>query len=140
MYRKFEISDQEYQEIKNRKKKEKTAKIYRRLQFLEMKYQWMTNIKIAPMVDVCNDTLTDWTDIYVDKWLDWICSLNYEWRRTSKLDAIKESIVKHVDDKNVSTIKELQDWINTSQWMLFWISWLWEYCKKNWICFTKKQD
>jgi len=135
----MEISNEEILEIKERKKREKDAKIYRRLMFLEMKHQKRANREIAILLDVTVETLSHWTTIYKKGGLELLCTLKYEGRRPGVLAEFSEEIQSYVKEKNVSTLKELQAWIKSEFNLSLGIAWIQRFCKKNSIYLTKKQ-
>lgn len=138
--RKIEISPELLIEIKARKKQETNNKIYRRLLFLEMKSEGMLNLKISSYLDVTIETLSHWTNHFLTGGVERLCSLQYEGRRVSPLESIKDEIKKHVEQENVSTLKELKKWLNNEHKLSLGIAWIQRFCKKNSIFLTKKQD
>jgi len=132
------ISKHDLKEIKLRKKKEKDKKIYRRLQFLHLKYKGKTNKEISDIVGVYIDTITDWARIYSNKGLNGLCEpINYD-NRSSKIDDYINEIKQDIRENTISTIAELQDWIKKSYALEMEQSWLFRCCKKNSICLAKK--
>jgi len=112
--KKIEISAATLRQIKQKKKTKMRSKIYRRLLFLEMKHDGMTNRKIATFLDVTPENLSIWSKIYREGGLDLLCSLQYDGRRPPALDKIKAEIKKHVEANNVSALKEgLQNPVNS---------------------------
>ena len=135
---KINISKADLQKIKLKKKKEKNKQIYRRLQFLHLKYKGKTNKGIADIIGVCQDTITDWTAIYAKKGLDGLCEpINYN-NRSSKIDDYINKIKQDIRENTISTIAELQDWINEKYSIEMEQSWLFRCCKKKSICPVKK--
>ncbi len=136
----IEISEKHLQEVKKRKKKEKEIKIYRRLLFLEMKYDKKLNKDIALLLDVSIETLSHWTAIFREGGIDLLCKLHYEGRRESVMTPFTEQIKNYIDKEQISTLKSLQYWLKEELDISIGISWLQEFCKKNSIFLTKKQD
>ncbi|MBL7058042.1 helix-turn-helix domain-containing protein [Patescibacteria group bacterium] len=136
---KINISEEEFQEINNRKKKVKDKKIFRRLQFLYLKYKKKTNTEIADIVGVCSDTITNWSREYQEKGLDEFCILIDFDRRSSKIDPYIEDIKKDVKDNMISTLAELQALIKKNYDIKIGKTWTYECCKKNSICLVKKR-
>jgi transposase len=95
---------------------------------------------IASILGVSIDTITDWIKIYNKKGLAGMGLLNYDGRRTSCLDGVKLAIENVVKNKNISKIKDLQTILLTEHQISVEHSWLYRYCKKNFICLTKNQD
>ena len=136
---KITISKDDLKEIKLKKKKEKDQKIYRRLQFLHLKYKNKTNKEIADLLGVCADTITDWARIYSNEGLNSLCQpINYN-NRSAKIDKYIVRIKQDVKDNMISTLSELQNWIKENYSLEIEQSWLSRCCKKNSISLTKKR-
>jgi len=134
----IKISKLDLVKIKQRKRKEKDKKIYRRLQFLHLKYKSKTNKEIADIIGVCPDTITDWTVIYCAKGLNGLCKpINFD-RRSSKIDKYIDKIKQDVKKNTISTLVELQEWISKKYSLKYGKTWIFECCKKNSICLVKK--
>lgn len=125
-------------QISELKNKEKSNKIYRRYLYLEMSNEGMTNLKIAKLLGVCNDTLTVWKQIYEEAGLAGLAELHYEGRRISKLDKHKDTIINKIKNDNIVTLKQLQDFLRTECQTEVEQSWLHRFCKKNSIYLIKK--
>ncbi len=138
--KKLEITKEEFEEIKKKKSKEKNVKIYKRYLFLEMRHAKQLNKDIAVTLGVSAETLSHWSAIYREGGIELISQLHYEGRRTSVLTPLKEEIKKQIEEKNISTIKELNSWIKETFNVSIGESWLHEFCKKNSIYLIKKQD
>lgn len=139
MHAKIELTEAEKIELKKLKSKEKNNKIYRRYLYLEMSNKGLTNLEIAGYVGVCNDTLTDWRRIFLESGLEGMSQLNYEGRRESKLKKHEDKIRKKVEKEKVSSLAELQSFIQEKCKVDVEQSWLSRYCKKNSIFLTKRQ-
>ena len=100
----------------------------------------MTNIEISLILGVTNDTLTDWRVIFREGGFKELCKLNYDGRRTSKLEKYKKDIQSLEKDKGFSRLKDLQHWLKKEHNIETCISNLFYFCKKNSIFLTKKQD
>lgn len=137
---KITISESDFEKIKLKKRKEKDKKIYRRLQFLHLKYKNKTNKEIADITGVCADTITDWAKIYSTKGLAGLCHpINYD-NRSAKIDNYIDEIKQDIKDNMISSLSELQDWIKKNYSLEIEQSWLFRCCKKNSICLIKKPD
>jgi len=136
----IQLTKKEKEKLKELKMKEKSNKIFRRYLYVEMSNKNMTNLEIASILGVCNDTLTDWKEIFEEGGLNGLSQLHYEGRRESKLNKYKEKIRKKVEQDNVSTLKQLQDFLLKKCNIKIEQSWLSRYCKKNSIFLTKKHD
>jgi transposase len=136
----IELSEREKEELRQRKRMEKNNKIYRRYLYLEMSNRGMTNLVIASLLGVCNDTLTDWKSIFEESGIEGLSKLNYEGRRESKLNKYKEKIKKKVIEDQVGTLKEIQHFLKSEYDVEIEQSWLSRFCKKNSIFPIKKPD
>jgi len=137
---KINISKFDIEEIKLKKREEKDKKIYRRLQFLHLKYRNKTNKEIADVLGVCIDTVTDWSRIYSAEGLEGLCRpINYD-NRSAKIDNYIDRIKQDIKDNTISTLSELQSWIKKNYSLEIEQSWLFRCCKKNSICLIKKPD
>ena len=135
---KITVSESDLKKVKLRKKKEKDKKIYRRLQFLQLKHKKKKNKEIADIIGVCADTITDWARIYSAKGLTGLCQpVNYD-NRSAKIDDYIDKIKQDIKDNTISTLSELQDWISKKYALEMEQSWLFRCCKKNSIYLTKK--
>ena len=136
----IKLSVKQQKDLKELKKTEKNNKIYRRYLYVEMSHKGMTNLEIACILGICNDTLTDWKCIFEEGGLEGLSQLHYEGRRESKISQHKDEIKKKVECDNIASLKELQAFIRTEYDIEIDQSWLSRYCKKNSIFLIKKPD
>lgn len=134
----IELTEKEKKELKILKNKTKNNKIYRRYLYVGMSSEGMTNLEISSFLGVCNDTLTDWKDIFEEAGLSGLSQLKYEGRRESKLNAHKEKIKEKVNKEMIRNLKEMQHFLKTECKIEVEQSWLSRYCKKNSIFLIKK--
>ena len=139
MKRELRLTEEEIIELEKYMKEEKRVKIYRRLLFVKLKNEKKKNTEIMKIIPVSINTLSDWTTKYLKDWLKWLWILKYEWRRIGKLEENKEKIKDYVKTNIVSTLSELKNWLKQELNIDIENSWLWEFCKKNWIFLIKKQ-
>ena len=125
--------------VKEKKRKEKDAKILRRYQCLSLLHDQYPKKEVARILNVNIDTVTDWVKLYIKEGLPSIGLLKYEGRRPSALDSIKEEITAYVKKENISNLAELQMMIEKKHHLKIEHSWLSRYCKKNFISLIKKQ-
>lgn len=95
-------------------KQEKKVKLHRRLKFIQYKNKGINSGDIAAALDVCIDTLTNWTKLFLDEGFEGLCRLKYEGRRKSGLDCHKEAIRNYIQEKAPSTLAEINDWLEKS--------------------------
>ena len=132
------LSEEEQKELKQRKQTEKSIKIYRRYQYLELSNRGMTNLEIAEILDVTNDTITDWRQLFLNGGLEALSELHYEGRRESRIAPYKEQIKEYIAKENIGTLAQLQGYLEKTYEIGVSQSWLFRYCKKNSIFLTKK--
>lgn len=137
MKRHIHLSEEQKEELNTLLKEEKHVKIYRRLQFIQLKDQWMKNTEIMKTIPVTIDTCTDWTTLFLSWWFPALCHLQYAWRRPWKLEENKERIKQHIDDEIVPNLTSLKQWILNELSISVQESWLWEWCKKNSIVLAR---
>lgn len=133
------LSKTELKELKQLKQKERDKKIFRRLQAIHLRHQGKSNQEIADLIGVCKETVIDWARIFEIKGFDGICKLNYEGRRSFKIDPYLDKIKKDIKEETISTLAELQDLLKKNYSIEIEQSWLSRCCKKNSIFLTKKR-
>ena len=136
----IKLTEREEKELRECKRKERRNKVYRRYLYVEMSNKGITNLEIASILGVCNDTLTDWKCIYDESGLKGLSQLNYEGRKESKLNPYKEELREKVKKEEISKLKEIQHFLQEKYSIEIEQSWLSRYCKKNSIFPTKKHD
>ena len=72
----IKLTKRQKEDLAKRKKCEENSKIYRRYLYLEMSSKGMTNVQIAHILGVCNDTLTEWKYIFEHSGLEGLSILN----------------------------------------------------------------
>ena len=126
--------------IKAKKRKERDAKLLRRYQCLSMLHENYPKKEVAKLLGVNIDTITDWVKIYTKSGLAGLGLFNYEGRRPSSLDQIKDELVDLIKKENINTMVQLQGKIKNNYKLDVEESWLGRYCKKNSISLIRKQD
>ena len=126
--------------IKMKKRGERDAKLLRRYQCLSMLHENYSKKEVAKLLGVNIDTITDWVKIYTKSGLAGLGLFNYEGRRPSSLDQIKDELVDLIKKENINTMVQLQGKIKSNYKLDVEESWLGRYCKKNSISLIRKQD
>jgi transposase len=134
------ISNQDLVIISKKRKSEPKSKLLKRYQCLWMLHEQYFKKDIASTLGVHIDTVTDWIKIYNKSGLTGLGLYNYEGRRPSCLDKVKDQIEKIIVQENISRIKDLQAKLIEEFQLEVEHSWLYRYCKKNSICLTRSQD
>lgn len=134
------FSKKKLKDIQDAMKKEKNIKIYRRLQAVLWKNLKKPHQEIAFLLQVNQNTITNWFHLYEKKGLSGLCTLDYEGRRPSKLNRYEQEIRAYIEKENISNITILQSWIESQFGLHVEESWLYRYCKKNSIFPIRKRD
>jgi transposase len=127
-------------ELKRLRRSEKDGKILRRYQCIWMTHENFPKKEIASALGVNIDTVTDWIKLFNKTRLNGLSKLQYEGRRPSGLDAVKDEIINYIEEHSVSKLSELQDFLEVKHSIKIEHSWLSRYCKKNSIALIRKQD
>lgn len=126
--------------VKMKKRKERDAKLLRRYQCLSMLHENYPKKEVANLLGVNIDTITDWVKIFNKSGLAGLGLFNYQGRRPSSLDQIKNELIDLVKKEHINTIVQLQAKIKSNYKLDIEESWLGRYCKKNSISLIRKQD
>ncbi len=94
--------------IKEKKRKEKDAKLLRRYQFFSMLNDQYSIKVVAGLLNVNIDTITDLIKIDNIEGLAGLGLLKFEGELSSALDSIKKQIVGYLQNENITTLSELQ--------------------------------
>jgi transposase len=124
--------------IAQKRRTESKAKFQRRYQCLWLLHEGYLRKDVANMLGVNIDTVTDWIKIYNKSGLEGLGLVHYEDRRPSSLDMYKDDILSYIANNGVSTINELRAMLAHSYGLKIEHSWLYRYCKKNFIALTRK--
>lgn len=138
MQRIIKISLKDIKEIKKRKQKEQSAKIFRRLLAIEMRNSGIKCKDVASIIGVCADTISDWTNIFLAGGIKTLCSFDYEGRRPSVLEPYVKDMKAKVEDESISTILQMKTWLKEEHKVDVEESWLFRFCKKNSVFPIKK--
>lgn len=128
---KIDLTKEEIIELELRMSSEKNPKLYKRLQCIRLKTLKYKNIKIAEILSVTKETITNWIKLYLRKGFDGLCFLDYDGRRISKLDKYKDVIKDLSNNGSFSIVKELMGILEDIYGLEVSRSWLSEYLKKN---------
>ena len=136
---KIELSVKELTEIKVSQKKEKSIKIFQRLQCILMVNQGVKKQNIANFLNITTNTVTTWVKLYKKGGIDFLTQLHYDDRRQIKLDTYKEAIIDYVNTELPDTISQVLTWLEEEHLFKTEHSWLYRYMKKNSIFLIKRQ-
>ena len=127
-------------ELKERKREEKSVKVFKRLECIYLKHKKISNKDIAELLGISRNTVRDWTKLFLEQGFEGLSCLNYEGRRSSKIDSFLNEIKAEVNNNLISTLKQLQQWIKENHDITIEESWLSRLIKKNSIYLSKKLD
>ena len=125
-------------ELKDRISSERSAKLYRRLLWLDLKRRGYRQKEIGVLLNISQAQLTNWSKIFSLKGFEGLCSVHYEDRRASRLMPYLAKIKDYVRDSSVPTLSSLQHWIAQEHGIFIEQSWLSRFIKKNSIVLTKR--
>ena len=74
------ISKEEYNQLKKIEKRIESKKVYQRIQAFKLMYKGWKYSVIAEFLNVTNDTITDWVEIYKKSGLSILLTLKYRGR------------------------------------------------------------
>lgn len=132
------LTKAELKKLEQLKQQEKSKKIFRRLQCIQLRHEGRTNQEIADIVGSCEDTITNWINIYAENGLDGLAELNYAGRREIKITPHIAEIKQDLKENTIATLAELQAWLKEKYSLEIEASWLSRCLKKNSIVLTRK--
>ena len=124
-------------ELKDRISSEKSAKIYRRLLWLDLKRRGYRQKEIGAFLHISQAQLSNWSKIFVLRGFKGLCSVHYEGRRPSRLMPYLSKIKGYVRNSSVPTLSSLQHWIAQEHGLRIEQSWLSRFIKKT-LLFLQK--
>ena len=135
---KIKLSENEHQNLIVQKSKCRDIKIYRRLICIEQLHNGKKRKEIADYFKVSLTTITNWVKLYLNKGFKGLCTLDYDGRRISKLDNIKEKIREEILTGKIETVKQLASILAQRHEVEVSVSWLHRYLKKRPISRARK--
>ena len=104
--------------------------ILKRAYCILLKNEGQKNNNIIQLLDIHEDTIADWTIIYLKKGLNGLLKYKYSERRKSKLHPYKSQIKRMASAKSVKTIEQLQLKVKEKFGIEIEYSWFYRYCRK----------
>ncbi len=114
--------------------------ILKRVYCILLRNEGQKNENITKLLDIHEDTIADWTKLYLRQGLDGLLTFRYHKRRKSKLNRYRARIRRLAAKKSVNTIEALQAEIKEKFSLEVEYSWLYRYCKKNGIYLHLNKD
>lgn len=137
-FERVKLSKEKYNELKKIEKKIESTKIYTRIQAFKLMYKGWKYSAIAEFLNVTNDTITDWVDIYRKGGISALLSLKYKGR--IPLLSEKQLVELRSKKPTFNTAKEAQKYIKENYGITYNSNYTQELLKKNFIYPLKKQD
>ncbi len=125
------LSHEEETQLRQLIKKNQSRKnILKRLYCILLKNEGQKNINITQLLNIHEDTIADWTKIYITKGTDGLLNYRYSERRKSKLHPYKSKIKRMASAKSVKTVEQLQYKVKDKLGFDIEYSWFYRYCRK----------
>ena len=112
---------------------QKRKNILKRAYCILLKNEGQKNENITQLLGIHEDTIADWTQIYLKKGIDGLMRFKYSDRRRSKLHPYKNQIKRMASGKRVKTLEQLQLKVKEKYKIDIEYSWFYRYCLKNGI-------
>lgn len=125
------LSDSEEFELKRIvRENQKHKNILKRAYCILLKNEGQKNENITRLLKIHEDSIADWTKIYLNRGTEGLIQYKYSQRRKSKLTPYKSKIKRIASAKSVKTIEQLQKKIKENLNIEIEYSWLYRYCRK----------
>lgn len=121
------------------KENQNKKNILKRAYCILLKNEGQKNINITQLLAIHEDTVADWTKIYIKKGIEGLLNFKYSERRRSKLHPYRSKIKRMASAKSVKTIEQLQLKVRENLGIEIEYSWFYRYCKKYGIYKILKQ-
>jgi len=105
--------------------------VLKRIYCILLKNEGQKNKNIVRLLDVNQDTITDWTKLYLRKGLDGLLTYHWHKRRRSALMPYRSQIKRIAGLKHITTISQLQTALQQRLSLSVEYSWLYRYCRQN---------
>lgn len=128
---KINLSETEEAELKRIIRENQNRKnILKRAYCILLKNEGQKNKNITQLLKIHEDSIADWTKLYIDKGIQGLFKYKYSKRRISKLTPYKSKIKRMASAKKTKTVEQLQAKIKDKLNIDIEYSWLYRYCKK----------
>lgn len=129
-YRIILTSEEEFELRKLIKENQNKKNILKRAYCILLKNEGQKNINITKLLAIHEDTVADWTKIYLQKGIEGLLKYKYSERRKSQLHPYRGKIKRMASAKNVRTIEQLQGKVKVNLGFDIEYSWFYRYCRK----------
>ncbi len=125
------LTKEQEAELRNLVKENQNRKnVLKRLYCILLKNEGQKNINITQLLGIHEDTVADWTKIYLTKGTQGLLNYKYSERRRSQLHPYKAKIKRMASAKSVRTVEQLQQKVKVNLGYDIEYSWFYRYCKK----------
>ena len=128
---KFHLTEKQFLELEQAEGLVKNPKLLKKIQCLKLKNIWREHKKVADFLKVRTTTISDWTKLYFEKWLDGLLARNYK----GKPPILTEEQLKELSKKNkenpFDTAKEAKTYIEEKYKIKFHLHRVQKLLKKN---------
>ena len=125
------LTEAEETELRNIVRENQNRKnILKRAYCILLKNEGQKNINITQLLGIHEDTIADWTKIYLKKGTNGLLQFKYSERRKSKMHPYKNRIKRMASAKSIKTIEQLQKKVNRELNIDIEYSWFYRYCRK----------
>ena len=122
------------------KENQNRKNILKRIYCILLKNEGQKNINITQLLGIHEDTVADWTKIYLKKGIEGLLKYKYSERRKSQLHPYKTRIKRMASAKSVKTIEQLQYKVKKNLGFDIEYSWFYRYCRKYGIYKVLKES
>ena len=112
------------------KESQNRKNVLKRAYCILLKNEGQKNENITQLLGIHEDTIADWTKIYLERGLNGLLMYRYSDRRKSKLHPYKARIKRMAEGKRVKTVEQLQHKVKDNLGIEIEYSWFYRYCKK----------
>ena len=109
---------------------QKKKNVLKRAYCVLLKNEGQKNKNITQLLGIHEDTIADWTKIYLKKGIQGLLKFKYSERRKSKLHPHKNRIKRMASAKGIKTVEQLQNKVSKELNIDIEYSWFYRYCKK----------
>lgn len=128
---KINLTDKEVETLKYIVNEYKDRKdILKRAYCILLRNEGQKNENIIRLLGIHEDSIADWTKIYMKNGIDGLMKYKYSERRKSSLHPYRRDIARMASAKRIKTIQQLQQKIKEKYDLEIEYSWLYRYCRK----------
>lgn len=132
------LKENEKESLQKEMKKEKIWNKKRRYKAILMLWERETLAEVWKICDVSLRTLLNREKVWYNWGLEGIKNIKLWWNNYSELDNVKDEVQKYIAENDIQTMKQLAERIRAELWIDKHFDWIRRWCKKNWMCRSKK--